>query len=289
MPHHGPSAGKGSGGVAGAGAAGNVMSALYLGDMHWWTSDEHIRQLCDQIGAPIELRDIAFSEHKVNGKSKGVAFIELRSAERAALVKNWLENNEFQNKKMTAQLSFGGSGRNPFQTLPKEPANRENRGQRHASGPAALGGGAPSSAQSSPGPFPQKPFHQQQQQQSNSYGNQKQPYQQQQPRHSHSHSQTISPPPPSSAMSMPMPFSRGGMNPAMMQMMNMTGFGGAMYGGGAGMMGYPGMNGFGGGYAGGGGAFNPAFYGAAMGMGGMVGGGGEDSDDGSRKRSRMEG
>lgn len=97
-------------------------------------------------------------------------------------------------------------------------------------------------------------------------------------------------PPLASTMPIPMPFSQAAMNPAMMQMTSMNGFG-AMYGG-PGMMGYAGMNGFAGGYdggVGGGGAFNPAFYGAAMGMGGVVGIGGEGSDDGSRKRSRMEG
>lgn len=36
-----------------------------------WTSDKHIMTVCKDIGAPIGLKDVCFSEHKVNGKSKG--------------------------------------------------------------------------------------------------------------------------------------------------------------------------------------------------------------------------
>jgi hypothetical protein len=88
-------------------------------------------------------------------------------------------------------------------------------------------------------------------------------------------------------MSMPMmPFSQaGGMNP-MLSMMGMNGFGG--YGGG--MMGFPGMGmpfggvmgGFGVGLAAPGGAVNPLFYPTVEGLAA------EGSDDGSRKRTRMD-
>lgn len=48
-----------------------ATSALRLGELQWWISEDDIRGWANQCGCEDELKDVTFNEHKVNGKSKG--------------------------------------------------------------------------------------------------------------------------------------------------------------------------------------------------------------------------
>lgn len=48
-----------------------ATTALLISELNWWNTDDDVRGWIHQAGCEDELKDITFSEHKVNGKSKG--------------------------------------------------------------------------------------------------------------------------------------------------------------------------------------------------------------------------
>ena len=65
-----------------------ATTALFVSELHWWITDDDIRGWANQSQCEDELDDITFSEHKVNGKSKGfvdIADILFRSANSACV------------------------------------------------------------------------------------------------------------------------------------------------------------------------------------------------------------
>lgn len=48
-----------------------ATNALLVSEMQWWVTEDEIRGWIRSASCEDELKDITFSEHKVNGKSKG--------------------------------------------------------------------------------------------------------------------------------------------------------------------------------------------------------------------------
>ncbi|OLY78083.1 hypothetical protein AYI68_g7878 [Smittium mucronatum] len=63
---------------------------FYIFDLKWVTEDD-IRDICNQIGVGGDIKQLAFSEHKANGKSRGVVNIEFTNQESCKKAKLRLE------------------------------------------------------------------------------------------------------------------------------------------------------------------------------------------------------
>ena len=56
-------------------------TALYIGNLQWWTTDEDLESLCSKYGQVVTLKTF---EDKTTGKSKGYVMVHFVAAEAAA-------------------------------------------------------------------------------------------------------------------------------------------------------------------------------------------------------------
>ncbi|KAM0322693.1 hypothetical protein ACHAQA_009284 [Verticillium albo-atrum] len=103
-----------------------ATNAITISDLNWWNTDDEIRGWAREAHCEDEIKDITFSEHKVNGKSKGQVYIEFSSQQAATATKHLvdaLEGNTPGQKRYN--IAYSNPNVNPFRTLPKDTSNRQ--------------------------------------------------------------------------------------------------------------------------------------------------------------------
>lgn len=109
--------------------------ALMVSDLHWWTTEDDLRAWARSVDAEQDLGELTFSEHKVNGKSKGQVYLLFQSALSATAVKHKIESmTEGPNQARRFGVTFTNASSNPFKTTPKDAPvrNKEDRSSRGA-------------------------------------------------------------------------------------------------------------------------------------------------------------
>ncbi|KAG6004677.1 hypothetical protein E4U21_000832 [Claviceps maximensis] len=100
----------------------SATSAVMISELNWWTTDDDIRGWLRKAGCEDEAKDLTFSEHKVNGKSKGQVYIEFQSRQAATAAKHYIAESATEGGAAVKKLSvsYWNPGMNPFKTLPKD-------------------------------------------------------------------------------------------------------------------------------------------------------------------------
>ncbi|GAW21344.1 hypothetical protein ANO14919_108630 [Xylariales sp. No.14919] len=100
-----------------------ATNCLLMSELNWWTTDDDIRGWVTHASCEDELKDITFSEHKVNGKSKGQAYLEFSSQQAATAAKHQIESAGSEGAQPGGKkhnVIYSSPVTNPFRTLPKD-------------------------------------------------------------------------------------------------------------------------------------------------------------------------
>ena len=95
--------------------------ALMLDNLHWWTSEDDVRGWLNEADTEDDLVEISFNEHKVNGKSKGQAYVSFGSPQASTAAKQRIQQlTETLHSSRNFSVAFTSSSHNPYKTMPKD-------------------------------------------------------------------------------------------------------------------------------------------------------------------------
>ncbi|XP_019447068.1 PREDICTED: cleavage and polyadenylation specificity factor subunit CG7185-like isoform X2 [Lupinus angustifolius] len=127
----GPAAVAGGGGVAAAGG-----TVLFVGDMHWWTTDAELEaELCKY--GPV--KEVKFFDEKASGKSKGYCQVEFFEPFAATACKEGMNGHVFNGRSCVVAYA------SPYtvKKMGEAQVNRNQQGTQSAAGPQQQGNRGP--------------------------------------------------------------------------------------------------------------------------------------------------
>ncbi|KAJ3279698.1 hypothetical protein HK104_001229 [Borealophlyctis nickersoniae] len=149
----------------------NLPRALFIEELPWWTTDEDIKLAITDAGVVDQFveSEFAFSEHRVNGKSKGICYLQFTTPEACQKTKEFFEQmyvffsvviylySEIHSRKPVVKLVTGATS-NPFRTVPKDPKEARLEAAKAArGGPITSAGPSPIAQANSPSTVPNPP------------------------------------------------------------------------------------------------------------------------------------
>ncbi|CAN0876703.1 Cleavage and polyadenylation specificity factor subunit 6 [Linum grandiflorum] len=118
----------------------NGSTMLFVGELHWWTTDAEVESVCSQYG---RVKEIKFYDEKASGKSKGYCQVEFYEAASAASCKEGMNGFLFNGRACVVAFAspqtikqMGASYTNKNQNQPQA----QTQGRRPMNDGAGRGG-----------------------------------------------------------------------------------------------------------------------------------------------------
>ncbi|XP_004516100.1 uncharacterized protein [Cicer arietinum] len=112
--------GGGEGGVVGGGGGGGISTVLFVGDLHWWTTDAELEAELCKYG---QVKEVRFFDEKASGKSKGYCQVEFYESYSATACKEGMNGHVFNGRPCVVAFA------SPF-TVKKMGEAQNNRNQQ---------------------------------------------------------------------------------------------------------------------------------------------------------------
>ncbi|KAJ9052753.1 hypothetical protein DSO57_1031115 [Entomophthora muscae] len=102
-------------------------TAIHIQNLPWWTSEDDIRSKLSTFVSSSDVVHIIFQEYKVNGKSRGIAYVEFKETTTSAKAKEALDNITFEDR--PCSTCFVQPSPTPFQRNNNANARQFSNGQ----------------------------------------------------------------------------------------------------------------------------------------------------------------
>ncbi|KAJ0267031.1 RNA recognition motif domain-containing protein [Hirschfeldia incana] len=81
---------------------GSGITTLFIGDLHWWTTDAHLEAELCKYGV---VKEVRFFDEKANGKSRGYCQAEFYDSQAAAACKEGMDGYEFNGNPCLVEIA----------------------------------------------------------------------------------------------------------------------------------------------------------------------------------------